>query len=678
MATSPVVSLRPWQQAIAMDALRIAEHHLTAHGTEVGHVQRQSLLALFRIYGEMAFGVLESRVGVPLPTGWGKSTSAAAWCVALHRNRAVLPSSWPIPTVAIAASRVESLCSVKRDIIEMAERENCVEGLADQLGLLHSYRFDPAIAEDHLQRFKPLPDGYATEPADSDITGKQFALITHAKVQQGLAGLEAFSFGGRQRSLIIWDEALLPGDVISVSLDKVISAAAYLAEHRRFNIGVTEVATWVAEVKERFNAVVDHPEGGVVDVPAVDDDKRRRMIGQLPPEVSAPISTVLSMAGGSVRVHPRRSPEGSTGGIATYLVSVPDCLKRVVILDASFPVNRLYAVDHRVTPWDQLEIFRQLGEELRLDNLKDYSTVRVRHMAKGGGYSSIQNDARADGKLIADVVDVVKSIPASESVLIFTFLQRSSRDVNLQDRISRKLIEAGIDVDERIQFNGAERKRINILTWGSETSSNDFSHCHHVVLPGVLRLPFGAVLGQYLAATDSLATGFPSNTEREVVLGQLAHLVYQAASRGRSRSTDRSGTAGEMTLWLVDKDLGIRDELAKVMPGATWEPWSGRYAGADNTRHTKTDKAFARLIEVLSGVPQDCQRVTMKALWSAADPAGEFSADVRKAVAARFASVTSGWIRDPRGRGLIRADEVERVEAEERLRELGEAFGRAA
>lgn len=70
--------------------------------------------------------------------------------------------------------------------------------------------------------------------------------------------------------------------------------------------------------------------------------------------------------------------------------------------------------------------------------------------------------------------------------------------------------------------------------------------------------------------------------------------------------------------------------------------------------------------------------MAMKALWAAAGADGVFSADVRKAVAARFTSATAGWIRDAHGRGLVRVDEAERIKAEEKLRELGEAFRRAA
>jgi hypothetical protein len=104
------------------------------------------------------------RYAFPLDTGCGKTQSVVAWCAAVHELR--LPYS-----VAIAASKVEALCDLQRDLIS-----NGVDPA--KIGLWHSYRHETDKVAAACQGNAP---GFASEPATDEGAHdrKQFLLVTH-------------------------------------------------------------------------------------------------------------------------------------------------------------------------------------------------------------------------------------------------------------------------------------------------------------------------------------------------------------------------------------------------------------------------------------------------------------------------------------------------------------------
>ncbi|MFO0453533.1 MAG: hypothetical protein ACK52I_33580, partial [Pseudomonadota bacterium] len=314
--------------------------------------------------------------------------------------------------------------------------------------------------------------------------------------------------------------------------------------------------------------------------------------------------------------------------------------------------------------------------EVDFTRLKDYSPVEIRFMQRGGGYSTVQADAKSDATLVRDVVEVLKGLPEGEAALLFTYKPRDRDDIDLTETFKAAMKKAGIDPDETVPFERQRpdgsvvverRPRFPIATWGQETSSNEWVHCKHVLLPGVLRMPFGVTFGQYLAARDDLAAAYPKAVEEDVVRGQLAGAIYQAASRGSCRSTTADGKARPMTLYLVDKDAGLRAEVSKLMPGARWVEWEGEYRKPKSSARPKieseADRAFVRVLQYLEGRSKHVTSMSTKALWQKVDPSHTVSRDVRLRVIERFNVVTEGWVRVERS--LVRAEALPALEAEE-------------
>src|SRR5215831_7155386 len=100
---------------------------LERFGNKLNTEHKQALLILIGGMTRLAEGTLTGRWAYGLPTGTGKTRAIIEWATAVHALR--LPY-----TLAVSASRIEALCTLKRDMIH--------NGLPEELiGLLHN---DPA------------------------------------------------------------------------------------------------------------------------------------------------------------------------------------------------------------------------------------------------------------------------------------------------------------------------------------------------------------------------------------------------------------------------------------------------------------------------------------------------------------------------------------------------------
>jgi hypothetical protein len=644
------------QMTVAALACEFTLRHLKAHGTDPGYTQSLALSALQRVLVEQAFGLTPRRVVCGLPAGYGKTSAVAGLICALHALRTRFPTEI---TVLVAAEKVEALCTLKRDILELAEREGHAQGLSERIGLVHSYGTN------------------ASEPSTPDSDLRPYVLATHARMSDrrgSIKALNVFRQGNheRPRDLVVWDERLEVGSVIAFDY-RVLSGnlAAAIDGLETGDPSIAEACLWAKEAKATINgaAALNPVEGAVITLPAMDEERRIRIAQALSCVVGGEvIRNLLPMAGGMVRVNPRKNASGCTGGVVKFIASIPDEVRRLVVLDASAEVSRLYAADNRIIDWTALPGMRSLTREQDFARLKDYSSVEIRFMQRGGGYASVQDDAAKDRSLIGDIVEVLKAVPEGEAALTFTYKLRNRKgDIDLTEAIQAAMRKAGLDPDQKVEVAGGTRERFPIATWGQETNSNEWVHCTQVLLPGVMRLPFGEVFGQFLAARDDLSAPYPKRVEDDVVRGQLAGAVYQAASRGSCRSTTEDGKARPMTLWLVDKDDGLRTEIDRLMPGARWTEWDGAYRKAKSSAkpraETETDRAFLSVLRYLQARPAAVTSVSTKRLWPKVDPSEEVSRDVRLAAIERFHSATDGWVRE--GRSLVRVEAVEAVRTAE-------------
>ncbi|MGA3113795.1 MAG: hypothetical protein ABSF90_05095 [Syntrophobacteraceae bacterium] len=164
--------------------------NLVRYGNSPSKAHYTALYELLSTYTGMAQGEIKGRYAFPLGTGLGKTQSVVSWLMALY------DCDHPPVSVAVCASKVEALCSLKRDLM--------AEGVPEsRIGLLHSYKFDPE---------KVGTEGYASLPCTKDHQNKLILLATHNRIR-GKGGPDLYNvYQGKPRNLLIWDESLLRSD----------------------------------------------------------------------------------------------------------------------------------------------------------------------------------------------------------------------------------------------------------------------------------------------------------------------------------------------------------------------------------------------------------------------------------------------------------------------------------
>ena len=250
-------------------------------------------------------------------------------------------------------------------------------------------------------------------------------------------------------------------------------------------------------------------------------------------------------------------------------------------------------------------------------------------------------ERREQRSVSREVVEVVKALPASEAVLLFVFKDPKGR---MALTLRHDLREAGVDTDA---LTPEGRSRVNVLTWGSETSLNDYAHCRHVILAGVLHRSLLDLASVAVGQLDNRAASLGGKWLLELMKSEVAHAAFQAISRGCCREVDQ-GQAKPMDAYVI-LPWALEPYLAPVMPGAVYEVWTPVYSGISDA--VVTPMALA-ILQHLRGLPQATRKVSTKTIKAAlCIPAAQrlnFSRAVQQ-----LADLASGeWVRD--GHSLVR------------------------
>lgn len=598
---------------VSNEAFAILKNILETHGTALGKAQFDILKHLVILYFKIMTGRplgAESRVVAPLPTGYGKTSSIVATIVALHRaqedpEHPAHKEAWQV-SLGVSAWRIESLAELKRELVDQ-----CGPGILPKLGLIHSYQFSQEKLDLARKTGQPLPPGFVSEPAIlEEPQSKPFMLLSHNKIKNATdeTQLQAFMrYQGKERSLFVWDESLLPSETLSLDVNSLDTGAYHVSKDKTLD---DDLKDWMRTTVDLMESV-ETEDGEVVSLPVLPEEDKVRHLKALRSvrhsEIIGPCYVALEMAGHDVRVHP-----SNKGMAARYEVQVPNRLNNLVVLDASYVVRELVRSDRRMEPIYRLPgLFRKNLTEHFWDHKasedkspKSYKDLTIKLMDAPWGRQAIETELvnvkdYTQRKFLSDIIEVVKSIPEDEEVLIFTYKDKGR--VSPRAALIEALEDAGIDTSATITepTRGLKRPRINISTWGQETATNSFAYCQHVILAGVMQLPGHALMGGLLAAKDDLKAEYTKETAATLDITESVHLVYQAASRGSCRITQDDGSASAMTLYLTspkDKTV-LRKYLDRVFPEATYETWEGKFS---NTRDEgKTKQAKTRILDCL-------------------------------------------------------------------------------
>lgn len=587
----------------------------------LSEMHRAALWELLDAFTGYCTGTQSGRQAFGLPTGMGKTSAVVAFIAALYRLRCPVPLS-------VAASKVEALCSLKRDLIDHGVP-------TEAIGLKH------AVV------------GASLPSTGSDSYPVQ--LVTHARVRSG-RDFELFGeHHGERRKLMIYDETLLRADsfafpeaplraklpALRVALETANDPTAEEAL-RYLTRAVERIGEALRGLRTRGDA---NANGAAVDLEHLDEDtvtvhvdavqrmaRSKRITG-------VNVSDLVHLL--EVSQEPLRVLMTEQGdGVVAMREAVPLALRDVVILDASTPVRRLVHMDPTIRP----------AGNFPADTLKTFEDVEVHQLLSAGGRSTVEErySGREASAVSREVVDVIKdNADNAGSFLLFTFKDRpggAEPTVGLR----RDLQAAGVDLDEK---TGEGMPRFEFLTWGNETGLNGYEHCTVVIMAGVLHRSHLDIASAVRGQTSNPAEPTPNGLVREVIETEVAHLIYQGASRGSCRRVDQ-GKARPMKLYLVHKHKGLKALLDPVMPGAQWhypDPRHLQKAASEG----KADEFHRQLVGHLQTLGPEVDKIpTRRVKLALGIPQTPADAQAWKRGLQKLDSAKLGWVLD--GQCLIR------------------------
>ena len=400
---------------------------LTEYGNKPSEGHRESLFKTLDAYTRMAQGELTGRWAFPLPTGAGKTLSVVAWIASVYELGIEDVS------VAVCASKVEALCDLKRDLISMGAP-------GEKMGLLHSYRYDPArIAE----------QGFASLPATEHNDQRQFLLCTHERIR-GKAGLEQYNlYQGKPRDLLIWDESLFISDASSIEAKELNQAVGYLGPEIEDNPPeeLKQAFAYLQSAKEILNSEIESQKNQgqsasrimLPELTGPQIHEFKRAISDREPrdsEVYRPLKNLLDMSQNPLRVIFAQGKRG----IITYDIVVPAELENIIILDASYPIRELQKLDKSISQFPGVSV------PIAYDN------VTVYQWDQPSGRHSMEMSFRPKGRrnrtISNEICKVVKGIPKDEAVLIWIFKKRY---VDFERILRSDMAAMGIDIDATVR-----------------------------------------------------------------------------------------------------------------------------------------------------------------------------------------------------------------------------------
>jgi len=606
---------------LARTAQDILTGDLETRGNILSDMHRAALFELVDHMAGYTTGEESGRKAFPLPTGMGKTSALVAFTTALDRLGYSVP-------VSVAASKVEALCSIKRELI--------AHGVPpDRVGLKHA-----------------VPG--ASEPSTGNDE-RLFQLVTHVRVRSG-RDFDLFgTYQGKPRALCLYDETLLRADVLAfneLQVRMALGALGPLAEDRG-DMALTSLHAYLVECSGIIKATLDAlmvsgdplRQGMPVELPFREEATLQAWAALLPKNSrelrgqADVLGQLLAVSQESLQV--LTTEQGR--GVISVRQAVPAALRDVVILDASGPIRELARMDPSVA----------MVESFAPEDLKSFEAVEVHQLLASGGRNSVEQSftmARQETAAISrEVLGIMRQDLKEDpdrAFLVFSFVKRGSLDVQAQ--LKTDLQRAGVDL---ASVTREGKPRYEFLTWGQHEGLNGYEHCTTVILAGVLHRAHMDISAMIKGQQNHLQAPTPGDLVRHVVESELAHAVYQAASRGSCRRVN-NGKARAMRLYLIHRGLGLKTMLDKVMPGAVWswpEPQHLRKATADG----RAAAMLGQLLEYLRTVPETIQKLSSKAVKVGLNITGDrVNEDAFKDAAGALELSRHGWVRD--GRSLVR------------------------
>lgn len=394
-------------------------------------------------------------------------------------------------------------------------------------------------AEAGLDEFAVLTsDDDLNAIATADPNEARILFTTHQMVEarcrnsNSFEAVSAFHYGGHPRMVRIWDEAMLPGEPIAVTLDDLNTIPAELRGAR---------PQFTADFDKVISRIVQAEEGDCIELPNLprfhefaEREARRMTTGR----AAKAVEMIWPLFGRTVTVRRRYRIS-----ILDYRESLPADLQPVMVLDASARVRATYDL------WE-----RHRGGLQRLPSAtKSYAGLTIGVWDRGGGKDAFFYDAPT---IAEGVAKTIKTRPDENWLVVH---HKATADLDFEKLVKQRL------------STGADN--VKFVPWGRHDATNDFAHIPNVILAGVLFKPETAyeATGRASAALPSASGAF--GWTDEVRRGEHAHSILQALCRGSVRHLRNGCCPISRAFIIAHKGSGIPAMLEKIFPDASIGQW---------------------------------------------------------------------------------------------------------
>ncbi|MBT3031592.1 MAG: hypothetical protein KME36_10885 [Candidatus Thiodiazotropha sp. (ex Lucina pensylvanica)] len=491
---------------------------LEKHGNKLSDSHKEGLRRMAEQTAAMLIGGESGRFAFDAPTGAGKTTTIIATILAVEELGLDL-------SIVVAQEKIEGLCDTYRSLEEMGVPVGLI-------GLIHSKKDGSGLE-------LPLPATYASLPATpkDEWTNKKYILMSH-QMLRGQRNLKEYWYRGRSeieegapRDLLFYDETLWITNYMSDNYEGLVRDIYDFQrkaerETKFINPHTVELAGYLGKCRDIIDRVLisESEVPVVISLPPV-DVPYEHAVTVCSGKSDTPLMRFLDHCNCETPEFRLEGDDNTT--LISYDTAIPAELDKIIALDASI------AVRYAATLNDTIQ-HKPSGIEF------DYSNVTIHYARTNGGKGFIDKEfkgIRVRNRLINEILDLIRSLPEHDKVLIFSHKDKPGLDIVRQIKDSvRDVLPLRSD---------------NILfeTYGNETASNHYAECKHVILAGMLEKPVYTHQAMYLSESENLFEVLNGNTVNAVKYGEIFHTTYQAVSRGNLRHID-NGKAGEMNIWM--------------------------------------------------------------------------------------------------------------------------------
>ncbi|WP_181905462.1 DEAD/DEAH box helicase family protein [Aestuariispira insulae] len=350
--------------------------------------------------------------------------------------------------------------------------------------------------------------------------------------------VSAFHYQGQARDVRIWDEAILPGQPLTLKRDDL--------GHLFGPIRLRHPAL-AKDIEDLFIQIKEASCGSRVEIPdysekhGVDLNTVIGCLSESPKQHIDAVTTLWLLSGKLVTV----KQDGASGNtLLDYRDTLPDDFAPLLILDASGRVRATY---------DQWE--RKRGNLIRLSKAeKSYRNLTVNVWQTGGGKHAFRTNGE---QLIDGIVSTINNKPKEEWLVV------------------HHKTKGGIDVPSGVKaLMDGNPGRVHFTHWGDHHGTNAYAHVSNVILAGTLFLPASQyeALGRLGAGLSSAQSLDPQDFQ-QIRIGEYRHLILQALCRGSVRRCDGAVCAPCDAYIIASAQSGIAETLPEIFPDCRVKRW---------------------------------------------------------------------------------------------------------